>query len=97
AGELDVQGEATIGIGRRPDAPVVRLHDRAADRKTHAEAAGFAGYEPLEHPRQLRLLRADPAVADRDFHDPRGAEASSEYDFATSVRDVGDRLAGVDE
>ena len=25
AGEFDVQGEATIGIGRRPDAPVVRL------------------------------------------------------------------------
>src|SRR5262249_40512927 len=92
ARELDVHSEATIEIGRRPDAAVVRLHDRTADCETHAQAAGFAADESLEHPLQVRLFRADPAVADRDFHHPSTTVAGSDRDLPQPVLDVGDRL-----
>src|SRR5882724_10714469 len=71
AGQLDVEREAAIDIDRRPDPAAVRLDDRATDRQPHAEAAGLAGDEPLEHPLEIRPLRADAGLADGDLHEIR--------------------------
>ena len=92
-----MERDTPVGVGGRPDAPAVRLDDRAADRQAHAEALHLGAHEVLEDALEIPVLDADPRVPDRDGHASRRERGRLDRDLTRAVLGGRDGLACVDE
>ncbi len=63
-----MEGASAIVIRADPQAPLVGLDDRAADRQAHAHPLRLRGEERLEDPLHFRLADSLAAIAHEDFH-----------------------------
>src|SRR5688572_12478483 len=92
-----MQHEASTAIPACPDPPVVRLHDRTADREPHPKSLRLAAHEVLEDSLELGIRHADSGVADRYRDTLEPGPAGADPDLAQAVRGQADSLLGIDQ
>src|SRR5450755_2004173 len=92
-GQDDLKRRPRPLIGRSRQTPLVRLHDRTADRKSHSQAAGLGSEEGVEQPTCIISGDPDTAISYTDMHATRLVLVRSDHDLALTILD---RLHGFD-
>src|SRR6516164_5910653 len=79
---------AWAGIGRTPHPPTVRLDDRAADRKSHAQAIMLGRVECAEQSVCILRLDTDAGVLDRHQYPIGSLALCAHYEHAVAIAHV---------